>query len=54
MNTNEAIRNALKLCDVIEELQSFLWHRYHREFLDLMEEQDFFNRESFEDFQNLF
>ena len=44
MNLNETIRNAWKLCDKIDELQSFLWQRYHREFLELMEEENFKNR----------
>jgi len=53
MNINETIRNALKLYDKIDELQSFLWQRYHREFLDLMEEEDFLNQENIEDSQSL-
>jgi len=53
MNVNETIRNALKLYAKIDELQSFLWQRYHREFLNLMEEQDFLNQEYIEDSQSL-
>jgi hypothetical protein len=54
MNIKETIRNALKLFDKIDKLQSFLWQRYHREFLDLMEEEDFLNREYIQDAQSLF
>ena len=54
MNVNETIRNALKLYDKIDELQSFLWQRYHREFLDLMEEEDLKNQEYLEDSQSPF
>lgn len=54
MNVNETIRNALKLYDKIDELQSFLWQRYHRKFLDLMEEEDLKNQEYLEDSQSPF
>lgn len=52
MNLNETIRNAWKLCDKIDELQSFLWQRYHREFLDLMEEEDLKNQKHLKDSQS--
>jgi hypothetical protein len=51
MNLNETVRNAWKLYDKIDELQSFLWQRYHREFLDLMEEEEFKNQQYLKDSQ---
>jgi hypothetical protein len=52
MNLNETVRNAWKLYDKIDELQSFLWQRYHREFLDLMEEEEFKNQQYLKDSQS--
>lgn len=51
MNLNETIRSAWKLCDKIDELQSFLWQRYYRQFLDLMEEEDCKNQQYLKDSQ---
>jgi hypothetical protein len=50
MNQNEKIQNAWKLCDKIDLLQNFLWHRYYREFLDLLAEEDLKNSEYTEDY----
>ena len=43
MNLNEKIRNAWKLYDKIDELQSLLWKRYYKEFLELLAEEDLKN-----------
>ena len=54
MNQNEKIQNAWKLCDKIDLLQNFLWHRYYREFLDLLAEEDLKNQEYIEKSQKPF
>jgi hypothetical protein len=52
MNQNEKIQNAWKLYDKIDELQSFLWQRYYKEFLELLAEEDLENQEYVQDSQS--
>ena len=43
MNQQEKIRNALKLADKLDQLETRLWDRYYNQFLDLLAEEDIFN-----------
>ena len=43
MNQHEIIKNALKLSDKLDQLQTRLWERYYNQFLDLLAEEDISN-----------
>ena len=43
MNQQEKIRNALKLADKLDQLETRLWDRYYNQFLDLLAEEDIEN-----------
>ena len=43
MNQHEKIQAALNLCNKIAQLESFLWERYYKEFLDLLAKEDLKN-----------
>jgi hypothetical protein len=43
MNQHEIIKNALKLTDKLDQLQTRLWERYYNQFLDLLAEEDISN-----------
>jgi len=43
MNQQEKIRNALKLADKLDQLETRLWNRYYNQFLDLLAEEDIDN-----------
>jgi hypothetical protein len=43
MNQHEIIKNALKLTDKLDQLETRLWERYYNQFLDLLAEEDKFN-----------
>jgi len=43
MNQQEKIRNALKLTDKLDQLQTRLWDRYYNQFLDLLAEENIEN-----------
>ncbi len=40
MNQKDKIQNALNLCNKIAQLESMLWERYYKEFLDLLANED--------------
>jgi len=40
MNQQEKARYALKLVEKLDQLESFLWDRYHNEFMQLLAEED--------------
>ena len=43
MNQYEKIKNALKLCEKLDQLETRLWDRYYNQFLQLLEQEDIFN-----------
>jgi len=43
MNQHEKIKNALKLTEKLDQLESRLWERYYKQFLELLAEEDIFN-----------
>jgi hypothetical protein len=43
MNQNEIIKNALKLTEKLDQLETRLWNRYYNQFLQLLAEEDIFN-----------
>jgi hypothetical protein len=43
MNQREKIKNALKLTEKLDQLESRLWERYYNQFLELLAEEDIFN-----------
>jgi hypothetical protein len=43
MDQHEIIKNALKLTDKLDQLETRLWERYYNQFLDLLAEEDIFN-----------
>ena len=43
MNQHETIKNALKLTDKLDQLETRLWERYYNQFLDLLSEEDIFS-----------
>ena len=43
MNQHEKIKNALKLTEKLDQLETRLWDRYYNQFLELLAEKDLFN-----------
>jgi hypothetical protein len=43
MNQHEKIKNALKLAEKLDQLQTRLWDRYYDQFLELLAEEDIEN-----------
>ncbi len=43
MNQHEKIKNALKLTEKLDQLETRLWNRYYNQFLDLLVEEDIDN-----------
>ncbi len=43
MNQHEKIKNALKLTEKLDQLETRLWNRYYNQFLELLAEEDKFN-----------
>jgi hypothetical protein len=43
MNQPEKIKNALKLTEKLDQLETRLWERYYNQFLDLLAEEDIFD-----------
>ena len=43
MNQHEKIKNALKLTEKLDQLETRLWNRYYNQFLDLLAEEDIFD-----------
>ena len=44
MNQNEIIKNALKLAEKLDQLQTRLWDRYYNQFLEVLSEEDIEDR----------
>jgi hypothetical protein len=42
VNQKKKIQNALKLCDKMAQLESLLWQRYYKQFLDLLADEDLY------------
>jgi hypothetical protein len=40
MDQNENIKNALKLTEKLDQLETRLWNRYYNQFLQLLAEED--------------
>ena len=46
MNQNENIKNALKLTEKLDQLETRLWNRHYNQFLQLLAEKDIEGRPS--------
>jgi len=46
MDQNENIKNALKLTEKLDQLETRLWNRYYNQFLNLLAEEDIEHRRS--------
>jgi len=44
MNQQEKVRNALKLTDKLDQLESILWDRRYNQFMQLLAEEDIEDR----------
>ncbi len=44
MNQQEKIRNALKLAEKLDQLETRLWDRYYNQFLQVLAEEDIEDR----------
>jgi hypothetical protein len=44
MNQQEKIRNALKLAEKLDQLETRLWNRYYNQFLEVLSEEDIEDR----------
>ena len=43
MNQHEKIKNALKLTEKLDQLETRLWERYYNQFLHLLADEDIFD-----------
>ncbi len=44
MNQHEKIKNALKLTEKLDQLETRLWNRYYNQFLQVLAEEDIEDR----------
>jgi hypothetical protein len=44
MNQHEKIKNALKLAEKLDQLETRLWDRYYNQFLEVLSEEDIEDR----------